>query len=50
MNIEEGEALNHLMHMEEWIIRLLKGLKDLKKERNALYPSVFKQGVLYGLA
>ena len=28
MNIEEGKALNHLIHMEERIIRLLKSLED----------------------
>ena len=27
MNIEEGKALNHLIHMEEQIIRLLKSLE-----------------------
>ena len=27
-NIEEGKALNHLIHMEERIIRLLKSLED----------------------
>ena len=42
-NIEEGEALNHLIHIEERIIRLLKSLKDQgeisEKEKNDLYPS-----------
>ena len=28
VNIEEGKALNHLIHMEERIIRLLKSLED----------------------
>ena len=54
MNVEEGKALNHLIHMEERIIRLLKSLEDQdeisEKERSDLYPSAFKPGVLYGLA
>ena len=54
VNIEEGKALNHLIHMEERIIRLLKSLEDQgeisEKERNDLYPSGSKPGVLYGLA
>ena len=28
VNTEEGKSLNHLIHMEEWIIRLLKSLED----------------------
>ena len=28
VNIEEGKALNHLIHMEERIIRPLKSLED----------------------
>ena len=40
--------------MEEWIICLLKSLKDQceisEKERNDLYPSGSKPGVLYGFA
>ena len=39
--------------MEEGIIRLLKSLEGRgeisEKERNGLYPSVSKPGVLYGL-
>ena len=54
VNIEEGKALNHLIHMKERIIRLLKSLKDegeiSEKEKNDLYPSGSKPGVLYGLA
>ena len=54
MNVEEGKALNHLIHMEERIIRLLKSLEDqseiFEKERNDLYSSGSKPGVLYGLA
>ena len=40
VNIEEGKALNNLIHMEERIIRLLKTLEDQgeisEKERNDL--------------
>ena len=53
-NIKEGKALNHLSHMEEQIIQLLKRLEDhdeiCKTEKNDLYPSGSKPGVLYGLA
>ena len=28
VNVEEGKTLNHLIHMEERIIRLLKSLED----------------------
>ena len=46
--------MNHLIHMEERIIRLLKSLEDqgeiFEKERNDLYSSGSKPGVLYGLA
>ena len=54
MNIEEGEILNDLVHMEERIMRLFKSLEDqgeiYGKEKNDLYPSGSKPGVLYGLA
>ena len=54
MNIEEGKALNHLIHMEEGIIRLLKSLEDQgkisEKEKNDLHASGSKPGVLHGLA
>ena len=54
VNIEEGKALNHLIHMEERIIRLLKSLEDegeiFKKEKNDLYPSGSQPVVLHGLA
>ena len=54
MNIEEGKALNYLIHMEERIICLLKSLADQgeisEKEKNDLYPSGSKPGVLYALA
>ena len=53
VNIEEEKALNHLIHMEEQIIHLLKSLEDQgkisKKEKNDLYPSASKPGVLYVL-
>ena len=43
VTVEEGKALNHLIHMEERIIRLLKSLEKQgeisEKERNDLYPS-----------
>ena len=54
MNIEEGKALNHLIHMEQRIISLLKSLEDQgeisQKEKNVLYPSGSKPGLLHGLA
>ena len=54
MNVEEGKALNHLIQMEERIIRLLRSLEDQgeisEKERNDLYSSGSKPGVFYGLA
>ena len=54
MNVEEGKALNYLIHMEERIIHFLKSLEDQgeisEKGRNDLYPSGSKPGVLYGLA
>ena len=49
-NVEELKALNHLIHMEEGIIRLLKSLegqgKISEKEGNGLYPSGSKPGIL----
>ena len=54
VNIEEGEALNHLTHIEERIIRLLKSVEGQsetsEKEKNNFYPADSKPGVLYGLA
>ena len=54
VNIEEGKALNHLIYMESGIICFLKGLENQgeisEKEKNDLYPSGFKPGVLYGFA
>ena len=54
VNIEEGKALNHLIHMEERIIRLFKSLEGPGEiseiEKTDLYPSGSKPGVLYGLA
>ena len=52
MNVEEGKALNHLIRMEERIMRLLKSLEDqgeISEKRNYLYPSGSKPGVLHGL-
>ena len=46
--------MNHLIHMEEQIINLLKNLEDQgeisEKERNDLYRSGSTPGVLYGVA
>ena len=54
VNIEERKALNHLIHMEEQIMRLLKSLKDpgeiSEKEKNDEYPSGSRSGVLHRLA
>ena len=54
VNVAEGKALDHLIQMEERIIHLLKSLEDQgeisEKERNDLYPSGAKPGVLYYLA
>ena len=54
MNVEEGKTFKHLIHMEEWIIRLLKSLKHqgetCGKEKNDLYPSVSTPAILYWLA
>ena len=54
VNIKQGKALNHLIHMEERIICLLKSLEDQgeisEKEKKDLYPSGSQLGVLYGLA
>ena len=54
VNIEEGNTLNHLIHVEKRIIRLLKSLKGQgeisEKEKNDSYPSGSKPGVLHGLA
>ena len=51
VNIEERKALNHLIHMEEQIIRLLKILEGQgeisEKEKNDLYASGSKPGVLH---
>ena len=50
LNIEEGKALNHLIHMEEQIICLLKSLGDhdkiSDKEEKDFYPSGSKPQVL----
>ena len=53
VNIGGGKALNHLIHTEKRIIRLAKSLEDQgeisEKEKNDLYLSCSKPGVLYGL-
>ena len=54
VKIEEGKALNQLIHIEERIIRLIKSLEDQsefsEKEKNDLYTSGCKPRVPYGLA
>ena len=54
VNIKEEKTLNYLIHVEERIIRLLKSLEDKgeipEKEKNDLYPSGSKPGVLYRFA
>ena len=54
VNIEEGKALNHLIHIEEQIMHLIKSLEDQGKisgkEKNDLYQLGSKTGVLYALA
>ena len=51
VNIEEGKALNHLIHMGERIIRLLKSLEDhgeiSEKEKKDLYPSGSQAGSVW---
>ena len=53
VNIAEGKALNHLIHMEEQIIRLPKRLEVQgeisEKEKNDIHPSSSIPGVLYGI-
>ena len=50
VNIEDGKDLEHLIHIEE---RLLKNLKDQGeislKEKNDLCPSDSKPRVIYGI-
>ena len=54
VTIEEGKAVDHLIHKEERIISLLKSLEDQDdisgEEKNDLYSSGSKPEVLYGLA
>ena len=54
VNIKKGKAFNHLIHMRKRIICPLKKLEDKgeisEKQKNALYLSRSKPGVLYGLA
>ena len=53
LHLEEGKVLNHIIHMEQPIIDLLKSLKNRneisEKNYNGLYPSGSKPGILYGL-
>ena len=55
MNLEEEKVLNHLIHIEEQIMHLLKSLEDQhelseKPKKINLYPSGSKPGVLHELA
>ena len=53
VNIEGRKVMNHLIHIEERIIRLFKILEvqvEISvKVKNNLYPSGSKPGVLYGI-
>ena len=43
VNVEEGKALNHLIRMEERIMRLLKSLEDqgeISEKRKKLFISI----------
>ena len=52
VNIEEGKTLNHLTHMEERIIRLLKSLENQgeisEKKRNDKIDEVLNQDFYMG--
>ena len=52
VNIEKRKTLNHLIHMEERIMRFLKNLEDQGeisgKDKNDSYPLGSKPGALYG--
>ena len=53
VNTEEQNALNHLIHIQERITRLLKSLEDqveISEKKEDLYSSGSKPGVLYALA
>ena len=53
VNVEEEKALNHLIHMEERIIRLLKSLEDQseisEKEEMIYIHQVLNQEFYMGL-
>ena len=53
IEIDESKVLNHLIHMENKIVELLKKLKEKQeisdKVYNVLYPTGSKPGILYGL-
>ena len=50
---DDNKVLNHLIHMENKIVELLKRLKEKQeisdKVYNELYPTGSKPGILYGL-
>ena len=54
LNVKQAEDSNHLIYMAKRMISLLKSLEHQgeisEKERNDLYSSGSKPGVLYGLA
>ena len=53
IQIDDSKVLNHLIHMENKIVQLLKRLKEKQeisdKAYNELYPTGSKPGILYGL-
>ena len=53
IQIDESKVLNHLIHMENKIVELLKKLKEKQeisdKVYKELYPTVSRPGILYGL-
>ena len=53
MNVEEGKALNDVIHMEERIMRLLKSLEDQgeisEKEKVIYIHQVLNQEFCMGL-
>ena len=53
LHLEEGKVLNHIIHMEQRIIDILKSLKNQneisEKNYDTLYSSGSKPGILYRL-
>ena len=53
IQIDDSKVLNHLIHMENKIVELLKRLKEKQeisdKVHNELYPTGSKPDILYGL-